>query len=125
MADVDTAARVCFCNTFYAAMEDIDDGLSTGRTCAADGHWKKWVNFCLIVALDPLLIGYKYPVPILNIFSWDCRTGDIAQTSSPVQSCTAEDALRSIGQVLAALGLADPCYGKDRKINICLRFQLC
>ena len=73
MADVDTASRVRFCNTFCAATEDIAKGLSTGRACAADGHWTKWVNFCSRVALDPLLIGYKYPVPILNILAGDYR----------------------------------------------------
>ena len=124
MADVDTAARVRFCNNFCAATEDIAKGLSTGRACAADGHWTKWANFCSRVALDPLLIGYKDPVPILNIFARDYRTGDITPTSSPVRSRTAEDAVRSIGQALAALGLADPRYGKDGKIDIRLRFQI-
>ena len=69
MADVDTAARVRFCNTFCAATEDIAEGLSTGRACAADGDWTKGANFCSKVALDPLLIGYKDPVLILNIFA--------------------------------------------------------
>ena len=69
MADVDTSARDRFCNTFRAATEDIAEGLSTGRACAADGHWKKWAKFCSRVALDPLLVGYKDPVPILNIFA--------------------------------------------------------
>ena len=105
-------------------MDDIVEGLSTGRACADDGHWTKWANFCSRVALDPLLIGYKYPAPIHNIFTRDYRTGDIAQTISPARSRTAEDAVRSIGQALAALGLADPRYGKDGKINIRLRFQL-
>ena len=77
------------------------------------------------MALDPLLIGYKDPVTILNIFARDYRTGGITPTSSPVQSRTAEDAVRSIGQALAALGLADPRYGEDGKINIRLRFELC
>ena len=76
------------------------------------------------MTLYPLLIGCKDPVTILNTFARDYRTGDIAPTSGPVQSCTAEDAVWSIGQALAALGLSDPCYGKDGKIDIRLRFQL-
>ena len=84
MADVDTAARDPFCNTFCAAREYISEGLSTGRACAADGYSKKWANVFSRVALDPLLIGYKDPVPILNIFARDYRTGDITPTSSPV-----------------------------------------
>ena len=124
MADVDTATRDRFHNTFCAATEDIAEGLSTGRAYAADGHWTKWENFCSRVALDPLLIGYKDPVPILNIFARYYRTGDITPTIIPVQSRTAEDAIQSIGQALAALGLANPRYGKDRKIDILPRFQL-
>ena len=80
MADVDTAARERFCNTFYAATEDISEGLSTGQACAADGHCTKGENFCSRVALETLPIGYKDPVPILNTFALDYRTGDIAPT---------------------------------------------
>ena len=76
------------------------------------------------MALDPLLIGYKDPVTILNIFARDYSTGDITPTSILVRSRTAEDAVRSIGQALAALGIANPRYGKDGKIDIRLRFQL-
>ena len=124
MADLDTTARDRFCNTFCVATEDIAKGLSTGRACAADGHWTKWANFCSRVDLNPLLIGYKDPIPILNIFARDYRTGDIIPTSSPVRPRTAEDAVRSIGQALASLGLVDPRYGKERKIDIRLCFQL-
>ena len=76
------------------------------------------------MALDPLIIGYKDHVPILNIVAQDYRTGEITQTSSPVQSRTAEDAVRSIGQALASLELSDPRYGRDGKIDIRLRFQI-
>ena len=76
------------------------------------------------MALDPLLIGYKDPVPILNIFAREYRTGDITPTSSPVQSRMAEDSVRSIGQALTALGLANTRYRKGGKINIRLCFQL-
>ena len=125
MADVDTAARERFCNNFCAATEDIAKGLSTGQACASDGNWTKWENFCSRVALNPLHIGYKDPVPILNTFTRDYRTGDIARTSGLVQSHTAEDAVQSIGQALAALRLVETRYRKDRKLDICLRFQLC
>ena len=84
MVDLDTAARDSFCNTFCAATEDIAEGLSTGRDCTADGHWTKWAKNISRVALDPLLIGYKDPVSILNIFARDYRTGYITPTSSPV-----------------------------------------
>ena len=77
------------------------------------------------MALNPLLVSYKDPVPILNTFTQDYRIGDISPTSGPVQSNTAEDTVQSIVQALVALGLANPSYGKDGKIDIHLQFQLC
>ena len=121
---MDPTAGKAFRDSFCFATEDIAEGLSEGRDASADGYWAKWANFCQQVALDPLLVGYKDPVSILNTFAQDYRTEDIAQTSSPVQSRPVKDVVWPIGQALVALGLADPRYGNDRKIDICLRFQL-
>ena len=60
------------------------------------------------MALDPLLVAYQDPVPILNAFTRDYRTGNIAPQSHGVRSKTVEDAVRSIGQVIAMLGANDP-----------------
>ena len=89
-------------------MEDIREGLSVGQATAADGHWTKWAYFCARVALDPLLVAYKYPIPILNAFAQDYRTGNITPNSCGVRSRTVEDAVRSIGQVVVMLGAKDP-----------------
>ena len=78
MATVDPVAQTRFWHSFRSAMEDISEGLSTGRATAADGHWTKWTYFCARVALDPLLISYLDPVPILTAFARDYRTGNIA-----------------------------------------------
>ena len=77
MATVDPAAQTRFWNSFSTAAEDIQEGLSSGRATDADGHWTKWAYFCARVALDPLLIAYKDPVPILNAFAQDYQTGNI------------------------------------------------
>ena len=58
--------------------------MSVGQATAADGHWNKWAYFCARVALDPLLVAYKDPVPILNAFTRDYRTGNIAPNSRAV-----------------------------------------
>ena len=60
------------------------------------------------MALDPLLVAYQDPVPILNAFARDYRTGEIAPSSRGVRSRTVEDAVRSIGQAIAMLGAKDP-----------------
>ena len=84
MATVDPAAQTRFWNSFSTVTEDIREGLSVGRTTAADGHWTKWSYFYARVDLDPLLVAYKYPVPILNAFAQDYRTGNMAPNSRGV-----------------------------------------
>ena len=108
MATVDTATQTRFWDSFSALTEDIQEGFSVCRSTAADGHWTKWAYFCARVALDLLLVTYKYPVPILNAFSRDYRTGNIAPNIHAVRSITVEDAVRSIGQEIVALGDKDP-----------------
>ena len=71
MATVDPVAQTHFLHSFRSVAEDIQYGLSTGQATAADGHWIKWTYFCARVALDPLLVAYQYPVPILNAFAQD------------------------------------------------------
>ena len=108
MATVDPVAQTRFWHSFRSTTEDISEGLSTGRATAADGHWTKWTYFCARVALDPLLVAYQDPVPILNAFARDYRTGAIAPGSCGVRSITVEDAVRLIGQAIAMLGDKDP-----------------
>ena len=94
MATVDPASQTRFWNSVSTAEEDIQEGLSAGRATAADGHWTKWAYFCARVALDPILVAYKDPAPILNAFARDYRTGKIAPDSQGIRSRTVEDAVR-------------------------------
>ena len=123
MATVDPASKTRFWNSFSSATEDIQERLSTGRATVADGHWTKWAYFCARVALDPLLVTYQDPVPILNTFSQDYRTGNIAPDSRGVRSRTVEDAVRSIGQAIAMLGAKDPRMTSTGKIDGRLQLQ--
>ena len=123
MATVDPAAQTRFWHSFRSTMEDIHEGLSTGRATAADGHWTKWTYFCARMALDPLLLAYQYPVPILNAFARDYRTGNIAPDSRGVRSRTVEDAVRSIGQAIEMLGAKDPWMTSTGKLDGRLQLQ--
>ena len=67
-----------FCNSFCAASDNISEGLSTSRAAAADVRWEKWAAFCRYVALNPLSISHRDPVPILNDFASQYRTVAIA-----------------------------------------------
>ena len=104
MATMDPAAQTCLWNSFSTATEDIRAGLSVGRSTAADSHWTKCAYLCARVALDPLLVAYKDPVPILNAFARDYQTGNITPNIRGVQSRTVEYAVQSIGQAIAMLG---------------------
>ena len=75
------------------------------------------------MALDPLLLAYQDPVPILNTFSRDYQTGNIAPDSRGVRSRTVEDAVRSIGQVIAMVGAKDPRMISTGKIDGRLQIQ--
>ena len=81
MATLEPEAQTRFCNSFSTATEDSREGLSVGRATAADGHWTKWAYLCARVALNPLLVAYKYPVPILDAFARYYRTWNIAPNS--------------------------------------------
>ena len=123
MATVDPAAQTRFWNSFSSTTEDIQEGLYTSQATAADGHWTKWAFFCARVSLEPLLVAYQDPVPILNAFSWDYRTGNIAPDSRGVRSRTVEDAVRLIGQEIAMLGAKDPRMTYTGKLDGRLHLQ--
>ena len=71
METVDPAAQTRFWDRFSASIEDIQAGLSVGKSTATNCHWTKWAYFFARVDLNPLLVAYKDPVPILNAFSRD------------------------------------------------------
>ena len=56
-------------DSFCAVAENIGKGLFTRRVAAADGYWENWYMICRYVALKPIIISYRDPVPILKYFS--------------------------------------------------------
>ena len=75
------------------------------------------------MSLHPLLVSYKDPVPILNVFDWDYMTGNIVPKSRAVQSRMVEDSVRLIGQAIAVLGAKNPQMMSIGKINGWLQLQ--
>ena len=120
---MDPTVQTCFWDSFIILTEDIREGLSVGRATAANGHWTKWAYFCARVSLKPLIIAYKEPPPILNAFTRDYQTGNIAPNSCAVQSRTVEDAVRLIGQAIEILGAKDPRMTSTGKIDGRLQLQ--
>ena len=81
------------CNSFRTTMGKIAEDLSTIRLVAANGHWEKWAASCRDVALNPILVSYRYPIPILNAFARQYRTGAITPSGCQVKYRTVEDAV--------------------------------
>ena len=115
--------RTCFRNSFFTAADNISEGLSTGISVVDNGHWIKWDMFCRDVYLETLLVLYRYLAPIINAFVRNYRTGSIDPSGHQVISRTVEDAIRSIGEVLADLDTRDPRLTSQGQMDICLRFQ--
>jgi hypothetical protein len=76
------------------------------------------------VQCDPHLRSIPDPIPILQVFARQYRTGAIAASHTPVGARTVENALRAVGQTLAALGLRDPRLTPGGVLDIRLARQL-
>ena len=59
------------------------------------------------MALETLLLSNRDPVPTLNTFARQYGTEALSPRGHQSQSCTVEDALRSIGKELADIGAPD------------------
>ena len=104
MEVVEPYKRARFCNNFRAMAHNIAKGLSDSQDPAAKGHCTKWAEFCQCVSPNHLLVFYRDPVPIINTFARQYRTGSLTPSRHQLLSRTVEDAASSISQALAAMG---------------------
>ena len=72
-----------------------------------DKHWVIWHDFCVSHNFDPLLRGFKDPIPYLQVFGARYRDGSLAPRGNPVAVGTISDAIRSVGQTLNRWGATD------------------
>ena len=112
-----------FCNSFYSVVHDIAKGLSASQTAATNEKCTKWAEFCQDLDLNPLLILHRDPVHILNTFARHYWTLSLAPSIRHILSHTVGDYIRSIVQVLAAMGAPYPCLKSQGEIDIRLRFK--
>ena len=108
---------------FHAGTEAIFEGLYTSKAASADTHWTILSALCANVALKPLIMSYKDPIPFLATFAVEYRCGNISASGKNLFSCILEDAVLSIGQALAAMGDKDPWLNSEGALEICLKFQ--
>ena len=83
--------------------------VSAHRQHSATSAWAIWETFCASVAVRPDLRDLPGdPIPVLQLFAHQYRTGRIAPSGRPVRARTVEDALRHVAQTFARLGAPDP-----------------
>jgi hypothetical protein len=110
-----------------------DLGLAQAASCAGivsswavsnNAAWLSWERFCNKLTVDPWLTDNIDPILLLQAFAEHYRTGDIAPRQQPVESRTVEGALRSVGQIFAAVGAKDPRLTPTGKTEFRISRQL-
>ena len=104
MARVNPVQKRRFLRSSRAATEVIVKGLYDSRSASSNTHWTLWSAFCANVTLNPVLLLYKDPIPILATFSAKYHHGNISASGKKVHFLTVEEAFHFIGQALDVMG---------------------
>lgn len=104
--------------------EAVQSGVVSARTRTARNHWSIWVTYCHTYHLDPLLPNCTDPIPYLQVFAQQWRSGKLAPCGNPVRRGSVDEALRSVGQTFASLGAHDIRFNSFGKIDFRLARQL-
>ena len=123
MANLDPVHQYFFLCRFRSVREAIAEGLYASRSVSTNTHWTIWSDLCANVALNPILLLHKEPIPILTTFSAKYHRGDISASHKNICPCTVEDAVCSIGQALSVMGAKDPRLNSDGNMDIQLKLQ--
>ena len=107
-----------------AATEDVQRGVSAGRSAAGNTQWDKWVLYTTQLGLDPFLTTIKDKVPILQVFLRRVRFGKLSAQGRQIKSRSAEDYIRTVAQTYLTLGSDDPRSDSDGKVDFRLRRML-
>ena len=124
MAALPTAPADTFRRDLRLATQEVAGGVVPARSREALAHWKKWTQFCDEQTISPSLAGLADPIPFLQVFAYRFRHGQLNTTHREVRSRTVENAIRSVGQTLAAMGTPDPRYTATGKIDFRLQRML-
>lgn len=83
-------------------------GVSVGRSSTASTYASIWLTFCQQYRLDPHLSTSPDPIPWLQVFAHQVRSGRISASRHPVRSSTVADALYFVAQTFTLVGAIDP-----------------
>jgi hypothetical protein len=113
-----------FCTDFGTAQEAVQAGVVPQCATAANTHWDIWSAFYISLTFDPLLSTTNDLIALLQVFAQHYCSRKITPSHKPVQSCTMEDAMHSVGQMFTGMGATDPHLMGQGKIDFHLQHQL-
>ena len=117
-------ARVHFQSDLSVVAQSFALGVCHSRRDATAHIFAIWQQFCQDHNLDPTLVQYSDPVPLLQVFGHRYRSGNLAPSQTQVRGRTVGDAIRAVGQTLAGLGYRDPRLTSNGKLDVRLSRQL-
>jgi hypothetical protein len=92
-----------------AVSQTLRSSVSAHRQQSASSAWGRWEHFCNSLGVRPDLRDVPGdPIPVLQLFAHQYRSGRIAPGGRPVRARTVEDALRHVAQAFSRLGTSDP-----------------
>jgi len=124
VAAAPAATRDHLIDSFRAVAQDVSLGVSASRAASASSSWAHWRAFCHSINADETLETYADPVPALQLYARQYRSGEASPSKRPVGARTVEQALRTVGQTLAGLGRPDPRLNTFGDIDFRLQRQL-
>ncbi len=124
MAHCDPETRARAADDFRIIAHDVALGICSSKQASQRTTFTVWNNFCNSLNMDPTICSYPDPIPALQLFPHRYRMGELSPSPSSVRSLTVGDALCTIGQTLAGMGLPDPRLNTSGKLDFRLTRQL-
>ena len=109
---------------YNAEHASVTKGLYSYKIHKDTMSWCQWDSFCCWLQITPNLWGIKLFVPFLHIFSHKVHTWVLSVKLKTIQKQSVEQYIRSVCQILAAVGSPDPLLNTVGSINFCLGRQI-
>ncbi|EJK58873.1 hypothetical protein THAOC_20968, partial [Thalassiosira oceanica] len=107
VADLPPGARDRLGPVLRSAMQAAASAGNPKRGRQRANAYARWSASCAAFNVDPLLQGVPRPIPFMQTYIQQYRTGVVAARGQPVGARAAEEALRFVGQTMQQLGSDD------------------
>ena len=97
-----------FRENFGHAQEAVASGVIPSNARAAVGMWEQWLLFCEELSLDPFLSAFADKVPVLQVFMFRVRSGELAVHGEPIRARSVEAYVRAVAQAFLTIGEGGP-----------------